>query len=158
MEATTIGSECGVCIYRVSDGRRRWRAVRGFRALRWVVKDMDDVFLYDMSDSDDCVSEILHIRVASLALTIMYTFTSLDIPFIIFSTQIYQSVLAYTPTNSFIPLSPSSPVTLVQITPFTLNNHTSARQYSLTIVTGRNEMKGRLVLLPKYLAEDYPPR
>ena len=37
---------------------------------RWVVKDMDDVF-YDMSDSDDRISEILHTWVASLALTIM---------------------------------------------------------------------------------------
>ena len=31
----------------------------GFRALALVVKDTDDVF-YDTSDSDDCISKILH--------------------------------------------------------------------------------------------------
>ena len=36
---------------------------------RQVVKDMDDVF-YDMSDCDDCTSEVLHTWVASLALTL----------------------------------------------------------------------------------------
>ena len=45
--------------------------MRGFHTLALgVVKDMDDV-LYDMSDSDDCTSEILHTWVASLALMIM---------------------------------------------------------------------------------------
>ena len=44
-------------MYGVSDGRLRL-AARGFRALGQFVKDMDDIF-YDMSDSDDCTSEIL---------------------------------------------------------------------------------------------------
>ena len=54
------GSECW-CVYMgSSDGRRRWAGGEEVCApWRRFVKDMDDV-LYDMSDSDDCISKISH--------------------------------------------------------------------------------------------------